>query len=517
MQVRERFGSRLAWGGTAGSTHRGSRLRLPAWSPPRALFALAASYVILFWFNPFGDPVLNADSFSYLFFSRGILAAGYPLFLDLASAAFGTAAVVPKVQLVLLATTVSFLGWSVYRTLNAPCLALILTLTVFALSALTRFHSKLVTEALFVPLLCAMAGTLTMLVARPTLRLATISALLCGLAIATRSAVSLLAIWPALLWLVWKRCSGQRTRLIVAVVVPLACCSVAERALSAALQDRSRGMHKPSLLHRHLFAKALMLDSAPALRDSELANLFSEARQVTAPLRALVAGAADWQARVVMLASFEIAAQHPTYSRLFYPWVEELAERRGVSGERVLADMFWPALRAAPREWAANAWLHYRGLWGHGSIYGEAVAQRQAAAIGEAAGSLLLQEALPGAWARPRHRWLTRFNEFATVAAFIVSVAALACAGLLRLRGAAAGPPASLAMAALAALVVHGYFALTAVLAESQMRYSAAMWPYQALCGLLFLHWALGPLRRALAGTAAAERWRRLFPGGPAS
>lgn len=223
-----------------------------------------------------------------------------------------------------------------------------------------------------------------------------------------------------------------------------------------------------------------------------------------APLRDLVAGAADWQVRVAMLAAFEIAAQHPTYSRLFYPWVAELAERRGVSGERVLADMFGPALLASPREWGANAWLHYVGLWVHGSIYGEAVALRQAAAIGKVDGRLLMQEALPGALARPRPRWVPQLNEFAAGAAFIGSVAALGFAGLLRLRGAAASPPAGLAMAALAALAVHGYFALTAILAESQMRYSAAMWPFQALCGLLFVHWALGPLRRA-PGVAADD------------
>lgn len=193
-----------------------------------------------------------------------------------------------------------------------------------------------------------------------------------------------------------------------------------------------------------------------------------------------------------MLGGFEVAAQHPTYSRVFYYWIDGLAERRGVGGEHLLAEMAWSALLGAPHEWVANAWTHYTGLWLHASIYGADIASSHAALLEELDDTPLTREVLALVPVRPRPTWLVQINSWATAMSVIASVAVIGLAVWLRLRRTGVGSHADVFVAALAALTVHGYFMLTAVFATYQIRYSTAMWPFEALYGALLVHWMLG-------------------------
>lgn len=480
---------------------------------------LAVCYVVYFWFDPIGDDIwsplgrdmLHNDSPGYInFWSQRT--AGYPTFLNLITAVFGSVQAAPKVQLVLMATAISFLGWSVYRTFFAPYFAPILVLVLFGLSAVSKFHAYILSETLFISLLCTMMGCLIMLVAHPTVRLATVTALTCGLAITVRPVgLGLLAIWPPLTWFIWGRCAGKRWRLVAAVVAPLVLCYAAEEAVWQHVHGDLG--HRPHRVDHLLFGTILMMDSEPSVQDDHLAALVAEARRAWSPGRELVRNAPDWQTRTLLARFFEVAGHYiagrgnPSLRRR----MKKLAEERGeIKVNRLLRDVGWSALLAAPEEWAANAWLHYRGLWAHHSIYGTKLARRYVSYT-QGRDVIAPIQMPPGLDVLPPRGPLPQvavsLNRLATVTAFLASVLVVGLAVWQRIgkgfqepspvgrrRGATShtkSPDDDLVAAAMAAIVVHGYFLMTAVFAAANLRYSATMWTFEALYSLLLVRWAL--------------------------
>lgn len=482
------------------------------------LISLAACYVAYFWSDPIGDSVwsplgrdmLHNDSPGYIDFSPD-RTAGYPIFLNLITIVFGSVQVAPKVQLVLLAAAVSFLGWSVYRTFSAPCFAPIMVLVLFGLSAVSKFHAYILSEALFISLLCAMMGCLIVLVAYPTVRLAALAALTCGLAITVRPAgLSLLAIWPPLIWFIWGRCAGNRWRLVAAVAVPLVLCYVTE----SAIWHRVHGggwTDRPYRVDYHLFGKVLMMESEPSVQDDQLASLVTEARQTWGPGRELLRRAPDWQTRTLLARYFEVVGHYVAGrgNPSFRGRIKQLAEQREISVHRLLGDVGGAALLAAPEEWAANAWLHYRGLWAHHSIYGTDLIRRYVTYTEEQDVTAPIRmppglKVLPPRGPLPQ--MVVSLNRLATVAAFLASALVVGLAVWRRLgkvfqeplvgrrEGSASrmkSPDGDLVAAATAAIVVHGYFLATAMFAAANLRYSATMWTFEALYSLLLVRWVL--------------------------
>lgn len=482
------------------------------------LITLAACYVAYFWsdpiganvWSPLGRDMLSNDSPGYIDFSPD-RTAGYPVFLNLITIVFGSVQAAPKVQLVLLAAAVSFLGWSVYRTFSAPCFAPLLTLVLFGLSAVSKFHAYILSEALFISLLCTMMGCLIMLVARPTVRLAAVAALTCGLAITVRPVgLSLLAIWPPLIWFIWGRCAGKHWRLAMAVAAPLVLCY----AVEGAVWHRVHGDigFRPYRVDHHLFGTVLMMESEPSVQDDHLAAFVAEARRAWSPGREFVRNAPDWQTQTLLTRFFEVAGHYiagrgsPSFRRQ----IQKLAEQRGeIRVNRLLRDVGWSALLAAPEEWAANIWLHYRGLWAHHSIFGTNLIRRYVtytegqdvtAPIRMPPGHKVLPPR------GPLPQMVVSLNRLATVTAFLASVLVVGFAVWQRLAkvsqvplvgrrgGSASGmkrPDDDLVAAAMAAIVVHGYFLATAMFAAANLRYSATMWMFEALYSLLLVRWAL--------------------------
>ena len=324
---------------------------------PWLLALLAVGYVALHW----SDPVtLAPDSGGYLQFSEH-RTAGYPIFLRAVEALFGTIDAAQKVQLVIAASAFAFLGWSVHRAFRSPVFALAPVVALMLYPRIADLHGYILTESIFISLLCLMIGGIVLSTQRPTWRWMALAALACGLAITVRPAgISLLAIWPFLFWLVWKRCEGRRLALAAAVVAPIALCIVAESVVWHASHDSDS---RPNLADRHLFAKALIIEPGPSLSDPELAGILAMGREVMAPARELIAGAPSHYARTRLLVDFEIAAQHSTYSRLFSPAVRDVADRRGEDEYSLLTQIGRPAMLSEPVAWTRNALAHYLGLW----------------------------------------------------------------------------------------------------------------------------------------------------------
>lgn len=456
----------------------------------------------------------DVQASSYAVIKQNTLAdsyAIYPRFLKSVADIFGTIEAVPKVQIVALSMSIFFLSWSFVRALSAPCLALIIATIIFCKCALIRFDSMIMQESLFLSFSFIMVGFMLMFLERPTVRLAVLGSLMCGLAIAVRPAgLSLLAVWPVALWFVWNRYGGQRSRLVAGIIGSLALCTVAETVVWRVTYDGSRG--RPNLANVHLFAKVLMMEREPEfaaehLRDSELMQFLTASRKTAEPLREAFAASVGWRTRAILLEQFETGVQLMAHRPPFRPWIIRLSNRTG-AGEgltnwnHILGEVSWAALFASPGYWAANAWTHYRALWANYRIYDEDFSRRHMAYIGTLDEDRLLEQSGAIEPLRPKVGWAVSLNRIGTLLFFLASMVAILAAAWLRLARPSGGIEVGLQAAAVAALMVHGYFLLASVFGVAQMRYAATMWPFQILCSLLLLHWLLERIRFGLRASS---------------
>lgn len=488
------------------------------WSWPKdsiAWFWFDWTYLKYFFSTPNGFEISeDMQASSYAVIKQNTLAdsyAVYPRFLKTVADIFGTIEAVPKVQIVFLSVSIFFLSWRLFRILMVPWLALIFALIVFCESALVRFDAMIMQESLFLSFSFLMTGFMLMLLERPTVRLAALGALMCGLAIAIRPAgLSLLAVWPVALWFAWNRYGGQRSRLVAAIVGSLALCTLAETVVWRVTYDSSRG--RPNLANVHLFAKVLMMDREPEfaarhLRDGELMEFLTASRRAAEPFREALAAASGWQTRAILLEQFESMVQLMAHRPPFRAWIIRLSnrtnEREGLTNwNHILGDVSWTALFASPGYWAANAWTHYHALWANYRIYGEGFSRRHMAYIEALDESRLLEQSGATEPLRPKVGWAVGLNRVGTILFFLASIVAILAAAWQRLVRPSGSIEVGLQAAAIAALIVHGYFLLASVFGVAQMRYATTMWPFQILCSLLLFHWLLERIRFGLPASS---------------
>lgn len=494
------FARRVNRSAPAGETALGDK-----WVPA-LLIVLALGYVGLCWtapighhvWSPLGATMLHGDSESF-FLERPAARyrwVGYPLFLELVEAVFGTVNAVPRVQLVLLAAAVCFLGFAVWQALRAPWLALALAASVFGVSAVLRLHAYLLSEGVFVPLVCALAGVVALLARRPTALLAAAGAALCGLAITVRPAgIAMLALWPALAWLLWPRCVGRRVRLAAAVALPLVLAFGAEAVAWKSIHGWASERH--SIVDRALFAKAVLVPRPPppaAIGDTELAEFLTDARRRTAPLRDLIAAAPERRMGAIQLRNAEGHVEGVSYGLLREP-IAELANRRGAAADPLLGEIGWRAMLSLPGAWFANAATHWLSLWTYYSVNDAAFARRYQAyvrsktdvgnaALFEAANIVRPKAAAPKPLAVV---WVVRLTAAVALAVTLFTLGAVVWR---RIGRGLEAVDDGLVVAAAASLLAHGPVLVVAIFNKALLRYIAVTWPLQALCMLLLAHWA---------------------------
>ena len=487
---------------------------------PALLIVLALGYVGLCWtapignhvWSPLGETMLHGDSESFFFESPSSRYrwVGYPLFLELVEAVFGTINAAPRVQLVLLAAAVVFLAFAVWQTLCAPWLAFALAASVFGASAVSRLHAYLLSEGLFVPLVCAFAGVVALLVRRPSAPLAAAGAVLCGLAITVRPVgIAMLALWPALAWLLWPRCVGRRGRLAAAVALPLVLVFGTEVVVWKNIWGWTSERHQ--VVNRTLFAKAVLAHEAPtpaAIGDVELAEFLTDAKRRAAPLRDLIAAAPEWRIRATLLRNVESYMQGFSSYGLLHTEIAKLAERRGAPADRPLGQIAWRTLLSLPGAWFANAATHWLSLWTYYSVNDAAFGRRYQSYVRSKTdvGNAALFEAAtmvrpPAAAAKPLAVvWLVRLAAATALAGTLFAIGAVVWR---RVGRGLEAVDDGLILAAAAALLAHGPVLVVALFNKAQLRYIAVTWPLQALCMLLLAHWAW-------------RRWRAWERGRPA-
>ena len=494
------FARRVNRSAPAGETAPGDK-----WVPA-LLVILALGYVGLCWtapigphvWSPLGETMLHGDSESYFLErpSNRNRWMGYPLFLELVEAVFGTVNAVPRAQLVLLAAAVCFLGFAVWQALRASWLALALAASAFGVSAVSRLHAYLLSEGLFVPLVCALAGVVTLLVRRSSASLAAAGATLCGLAITVRpTGMAMLALWPALAWLLWPRHVGRRGRLAAAVALPLVLVFGAEAVVWKSIHGWASERHQ--LVDRALFAKAVLVPQAPTpatIGDAELAEFLADARRFAAPLRELIAAAPERRIGAIQLRTAEGRLEGVSYGLLREP-IAELAERRGIAADPLLGQIGWRSMLSLPGAWFANATTHWLSLWTYYSVNDAAFARRYQAYMRhqtDHANATLFEAANivlpPAAAAKPLA--VVWFVRFAAAVALAGTLFALGVVVWRRVGRGLEKRHDGLVVAAAAALLAHGPVLVVAIFNKAQLRYIAITWPLQVLCMLLLAHWA---------------------------
>ena len=455
---------------------------------PWLLALLALGYVVLHWSQP---PIFFPDSHSYLQFNA-YLTAGYPLFLRAVDTLCGSTDAAPQAQLVVAAGAFVFLGWSLHRAFASQLFSLAAVVALLLHPRLADLQGHILTESLFISLVCLMAGSIALATRRRSWRWLTVSALACGLAITVRPAgLSLLVVWPFLFWLLWRRWRGQRVAMVASVVVPVALCLIGESTAWHAHHDSGV---RPNLADKHLFAKALVIEPQPLVPDPDLAAIVAAGRDVMAPARALTINAPSLFARSKLLGEFEVAAQHEAYrkaSRL----VRRLAVQRGVEEQRLLAQMGRPAMLSQPFAWAGNAITHYLGLWSW--AFATPVTRKE------------FQSYIDGTEPNPHFERISQFRRgvppvswsgFALRVAMGTPALVILVAVVLAVwqRFGRTCPDSRLGVAAMGALAVHSHLLFVGTFGVMVVRYADAMAPMAVAAGALLASWVLDRIRPLL-------------------
>ncbi len=456
---------------------------------PWLLALLAVGFVALHWSQPLA---MSPDSGGYLSFSE-YRTAGYPLFLDAVEIVSGSTDTAPKVQLVIAAAAFAFLGWSLHRAFRSPLFALLPVAALMLYPRVTELHAHILTESLFISLICLTVGCIALSAHRPSWRWTALAALACGLAITVRpAALSLLVVWPFLFWLTWRRSDGKRLVLAASVIAPIALCLLAETVAWHAAHDSDS---RPNLADRHLFAKALIIDPKPSLSDPELAAIVAMGREVMAPARALIAGAPNFYSRSSLLAEFEVTGQHETYSKVFSPAVRAVAGERGIEDHELLAQLGRPAMLSQPVAWIGNALTHYLGLWSRAFVTPATLDEYQSY-IDRTKPNELFERISPfrqGVLQGSRLGFALRFALGIILLTIPVSAV---LATWQRVRQPC--PDSRLIVAAIGALAVHSHLIFVGLLGVMVGRYADSMAPMIAASGILLTTWLLDQLRSRL-------------------
>ena len=515
--------------------------------------ALALAYVVAFWsdpigphvWSPLGPDMLHGNSQSFFLSSSSLRyrTLGYPFFVEAVRVVFGTVEAVPRVQLVVMAASVVFMGWAVGRAASRggtegertrpeagrsvpppprggsiskgwwradpgnaarrrgdPWTVAVVAL-VLAASAAPRFHAYVLSEALFVPFACVATGFLALFFAHPSSwRAGTFSAFMGLAAVARPSALFFVAAWPLALWLVWDRCKGRRWRTAVAFAAPMAALLVAEDFGRKFVPNASSAT-QVEIMNRRLFAKANMTISEPVLperirEDAALADFVADSRASAAPLRQLLQRAPDWRIRAVVLRQAEAAIEMPRYWRETRWRVVDLAETRDAGGEALLGELALAMLLSRPGGWLADAFLQWRALWFLYSINDAALAARYASLVEGLEDDPVFVEAdliAPPA-VRPEPAAVVLASRLGAMASFLASVAIVVLCAAERLRRSPDERSADLMAGAVASVMVHAHMVGTAFLAQAVLRFAIATWPLQAVYCTCMARWAVARL-----------------------
>ena len=431
------------------------------------VFTLCAAYVAYcLGTNPAG-PFTTPDSVHYLNGSA-IVPLGYPLFLKLTGA---SGAIV--VQPILFGAALAFLGREIVRLTRNTWLAVAVLAGSMALPQIRELHASILSESLFLSLLIVFLALSVRFAYHPTWPLMASIALAAGLdATIRRTAFALVPVMLCMVLFQRRTLRGSRLPLVIAAaLVPfLAVAGVEQVAASAVHAGRSS-----SLMGRHMFAKAALIEAAPAPAGGEtvLAALDRHLEDDYAPIRAFLASAPPG-VRAVLAMYYETCLQGGCVdrSRALMPGLDE-SQQTETLGVAAMA-----RIRRAPLAFAQLTAMNYQSLWTIDRLRHPDRAGALTSFI--AAHRPMPFEALAFSL-EPGEAFVFTGSERVRYMQWVMTIVAIwtmaiAMAGLYAAAARRDWPPLFI-IAATAALTAHGCLLLTALLASGFSRFTIGVWP----------------------------------------
>ena len=429
--------------------------------------------------NPAG-PITTPDSIHYLNMTP-IVPLGYPFFLKITGARGAIVA-----QPILFAAALAFLGIEIRRAARNTWLALAIVAGCIVVPQIREYHASILSESLFLSLLVVFLGLSVRFTYYPTWRLMVVVAITVGLAATVRrTGFAFVPVMLVMVLLQRHHLRGSPAWLFfVAALAPFGVMVGSEQAIAPLVHAGAPS----SLMGRHLFAKAALIEASPAPA-SQLAvrrALDSQLETAFAPIRLMLASAPD-NVRGVLTIYYETCLQGGCAD-----------EARALTGEpdearqtEALGAAGLARIRRAPLNFLRLTSLHYRSLWTVNRL-------RHPDTAPALNGFLAAHRPLPFehyALALGPDRTLqfepspnVRYVQWA-ISLVALLTGALAMSGIAVMILGRPLPPA-LAVAATSALAAHGGLLLTAFLAAGFTRFLLGLWP-ALVVSLAFGAWAI--------------------------
>jgi hypothetical protein len=421
--------------------------------------------------NPAG-PITTPDSFHYLNMTP-IVPLGYPFFLQLTGARGAIVA-----QPILFSAALALFGNEVVRLTRRTWPAVAILLGAMAVPQIRDLHASILSESLFLTLLVIFLAVAVRFAHHPSWRLMVVVAITIGVAATVRRTAFAFA--PVMLVMVllqrhqFSGASGLRPVLplvFVAALAPFLVITATEQVIAPVIHAGAPS----SLLGRHAFAKAALIDAppAPASEDPVRRALDDQLENAFAPIRTMLASAPG-NVRGVLTIYYETCLQGGCADRARAASSEpDEARQTEVMGTAGLA-----RIRRAPVNFLRLTWMHYRSLWTFDRLrhpdtaadLNAFLATHRPLPYEELALSLGPDRTME--FSGSQH---VRYAQYA-ISAAAIATGVLALAGCLAAAASFKLPPA-FAAACVAAVTLHAGLVLTALLAAGFARFLLGLWP----------------------------------------
>jgi hypothetical protein len=443
------------------------------------VFALCGAYAVYcLATNPAG-PITAPDSIRYLDMWPNY-PMGYQVFLKLT----GTNGAI-VVQPILFSAALALLGREIIRATRNTRLAVAIILGSIAVPQIRDFHASILSESLFLSLLVIFLGLGVRFMHHPTWQLMVFVAITAGVAATVRRTG--FAFLPVMLLMVLlqrpasaKATAGYgagtarlriTTLLFVAALAPFAVIAAAEQVMAPVVHAGANS----SLLGRHVFAKAALIDAPPARASDDPVRraLDDQLENAFVPIRTMLTNAPG-NVRGVLTIYYETCLQGGCADQARAATGEpNEARQTEVMGAAGLA-----RIRRAPLNFLRLTWMHYRSLWTFDRLRHPDTAADLNAFLATHRPLPYEQLALslgPDRTMEFSGSQNVRYAQYAVSAVAIVT-GVLALAGCLAAIASFKLPPA-VAAACVAALTLHAGLVLTALLAAGFTRFLLGLWP----------------------------------------
>ena len=432
-----------------------------------AVFSLCAAYALFCLVTNPAGPITTPDSLHYLNMTP-IVPLGYPFFLAITGARGAIVA-----QPIVYSAALAFMGREIVRTTRQAWLAVAAVAGCMIVPQIREYHASILSESLFLSLLLVFLGLCIRFAHYPTWRLMVLVAITIGAsAVVRRTGFAFVPVMVVMVLLQRHHLRGSQAALfVIAALAPFGVIMGGEQVIAPLVHSGAPS----SLLGRHLFAKAALIDAppAPAPQDSVRGALDDQLETRLAPIRDLLAAAPD-PVRGVLTIYYETCLQGgcADQARALTREPDE-ARQTAVMGAAGMA-----RIRRAPLNFFALTWRHYRSLWTVNRLrhpdtapaLNQFIAEHRPMPFEEYALALgpdrtIVFEASPN----------VRYAQWA-IALVAVLTGALAIGGLVAAVVGLRLPPAMIA-ACVSALAAHGGLLLTALLAAGFTRFLLGLWP----------------------------------------